>query len=95
MQVSEQELLHIAKLSDLKINENEIENYRLNLEDILNFAEVIKSAPVDELDETIDVNDNFNVFRKDEIKDFEDQDLLLENAPEKERRMFKIPKVIQ
>ncbi len=95
MQVSEQELLHIAKLSDLKINENEIENYRLNLEDILNFAEVIKSAPVDELDETIDVNDNFNVFRKDEIKDFEDQDLLLENAPEKERKMFKIPKVIQ
>ncbi len=95
MQVSEQELLHIAKLSDLKINENEIENYRLNLEDILNFAEVIKSAPVDELDETIDVNDNFNVFRKDEIKDFEDQDSLLENAPEKERRMFKIPKVIQ
>ncbi len=95
MQVSEQELLHIAKLSDLKINENEIENYRLNLEDILNFAEVIKSAPVDELDETIDVNDNFNVFRKDEIKDFEDQDSLLENAPEKERKMFKIPKVIQ
>lgn len=95
MQVSEQELLHIAKLSDLKINENEIENYRLNLEDILNFAEVIKSAPVDELDETIDVNDNFNVFRKDEIKDFEAQDSLLENAPEKERRMFKIPKVIQ
>ena len=95
MQVSEQELLHIAKLSDLKINENEIENYILNLEDILNFAEVIKSAPVDELDETIDVNDNFNVFRKDEIKDFEDQDSLLENAPEKERRMFKIPKVIQ
>ncbi len=95
MQVSEQELLHIAKLSDLKINENEIENYRLNLEDILNFAEVIKSAPVDELDETIDVNDNFNVFRKDEINDFEDQDSLLENAPEKERKMFKIPKVIQ
>lgn len=95
MQVSKQELLHIAKLSDLKINEDEIENYRLNLEDILNFAEVIKGAPVDELDETIDVNDNFNVFRKDEIKDFEDQDSLLENAPEKERRMFKIPKVIQ
>ena len=94
MQVSEQELLHIAKLSDLKINENEIENYRLNLEDILNFAEVIKSAPVDELDETIDVNDNFNVFRKDEIKVFEDNEALLQNAPSEEQHMFKIPKVI-
>ena len=27
MQVSKEELLHIVKLADLEINENEIENY--------------------------------------------------------------------
>ncbi len=95
MQVSREELLHIAKLSDLKIDENEIDNYRLNLEDILNFAEIVKNANVDGLDETIGANDSYNVFRKDEIKDFEDRDALLANAPEKERDMFKVPKVIQ
>lgn len=95
MQVSKEELLHIAKLSDLKISEDEVDNYRLNLEDILNFADIVKNANVDGLDETIGANDNYNVFREDEIKEFEDRDALLQNAPEKERDMFKVPKVIQ
>lgn len=95
MQVSNEELLHIAKLSDLKINDDELESYRANLEEILNFAEVVNSANVDGLDETIGANDNCNVFRKDEIKEFADRDALLTNAPEKDRDMFKIPKVIQ
>ena len=34
-------------------------------------------------------------FNEDEIVDFEDKEALLQNAPEKERNMFKIPKVIQ
>jgi aspartyl-tRNA(Asn)/glutamyl-tRNA(Gln) amidotransferase subunit C len=95
VQVSREELLHIAKLSDLKIKDDEIDNYRLNLEDILNFAEIVKNADVNGLDETIGANDNYNVFREDEIKEFEDRDALLQNAPEKERDMFKVPKVIQ
>lgn len=95
VQVSREELLHIAKLSDLKINDDEIDNYRLNLEDILNFAEIVKNANVDGLDETIGANDNYNVFREDVVKEFEDRDALMANAPEKERDMFKVPKVIQ
>lgn len=95
VQVSRDELLHIAKLSDLKINDDEIDNYRLNLEDILNFAEIVKNANVDGLDETIGANDNYNVFREDVVKEFEDRDALMANAPEKERDMFKVPKVIQ
>ena len=95
MQVSKEELLHIARLSDLKINDEEIDNYRLNLEDILNFADIVNNANVDGLDETIGANDNFNVFREDVVKEFEDREALLQNAPEKERDMFKIPKVIQ
>lgn len=95
MQVSREELLHIAKLSNLKIKDEEIDNYRLNLEDILNFADIVKNANVDELDETIGANDNFNVFREDVLKEFEDREALLANAPERERDMFKVPKVIQ
>ncbi len=95
MQVSREELLHIAKLSDLKINDEEIDNYRLNLEDILNFADIVKNADVSGFDETVGANDNYNVFRDDEIKEFENRDALMANAPEKERDMFKVPKVIQ
>jgi len=95
MNVSREEILHIAKLANLNLKEEEIETYLLHLQDILNFANIVNNAPVDGLQETIGANDNYNVFRKDEIINFEDNEALLQNAPEKERNMFKIPKVIQ
>ncbi|HJJ05848.1 MAG TPA: Asp-tRNA(Asn)/Glu-tRNA(Gln) amidotransferase subunit GatC [Clostridiaceae bacterium] len=94
MQVSKEEILHIAKLANLNLKEEEVNTYILHLQDILNFANIVNSAPVDGLDEAISANDNYNVFRKDEIKSFGDRDLLLQNAPEQERGMFKIPKVL-
>lgn len=95
MEVTREELLHIAKLANLSIKEEELDNYLNNLQNILNFANTINNASVEGLDETIGANDNYNVFRKDEINEFGDRDLLLQNAPEQERGMFKIPKVIQ
>ena len=66
MKVSKEEILHIAKLADLEIKEEEIEKYALNLQDILNFANTVNNAPVDGLDVTIGANEKKNVFRKDE-----------------------------
>ena len=94
MQVSKEEILHIANLANLNIEENEIENYLTNLQDILNFASIVNNAPVEGLDITIGANEAKNVFRKDEVKIFEDNQALLENAISKEQNMFKIPKVI-
>ncbi len=92
--VSKEELLHIAKLADLNIKEDELDNYLANLQDILNFANVVNNANTEGLGETIGENDKYNVFRKDEVKVFEDNKALLMNAKEEERNMFKIPKVI-
>jgi len=94
MVVSKEELLHIAKLANLNIHEDEIDKYIGNLEEILNFANVVNSANVDGVQETIAATELSNVFRKDEVVDFEDKDALLKNAPEQEDNMFKIPKVI-
>lgn len=94
MEVSREELLHIAKLADLNIKEDEIENYLANLQDILNFANIVNNAPTEGLDITIGANEESNVFRKDEIRVFEDNASLLQNAPAQEQNMFKIPKVI-
>lgn len=93
--VSKEELLHIANLADLNIKDEEIDSYLANLKDILNFAEIVNNAHTEGLQETIGENDKCNVFRKDEVKVFEDNKMLLQNAKEQERNMFKIPKVIQ
>lgn len=94
MKVSKEEILHIANLANLNLEENEVDNYLENLDEILNFAETVNNAPVDDLDITIAANEAKNVFRKDEVKIFEDNEALLQNAPEQEQHMFKIPKVI-
>ncbi len=94
MKVSKEELLHIANLASLNLKE-EIDTYLLHLQDILNFANIVSGAPVNEMEQSVSVNKNCNVFRKDEIKQFENMEALLQNAPEKEENMFKTPKVIQ
>ena len=94
MKVSKEELLHIADLADLNIKDEEVDNYLENLQNILNFADVINNAKTEGLEETIGANENCNVFRKDEVKNFENKEGLRQNAPEKERNMYKIPKVL-
>ena len=77
-----------------RIEEEEIDKYLLNLQDILNFANIVNKQDVSNLEITIGSNEAKNVFRKDEVKAFENTESLMENAPEKEQNMFKIPKVI-
>ena len=94
MQVEKEDVLHIAKLACLKLKEEEIEEYRKNLQDILNFANIVNGVNTENISETIGSTSNVNVFREDEVKTFEDEAALLQNAPEQDRHMFKIPKVL-
>ncbi len=94
MQVSSEEILHIAKLANLNLKEEEIEKYKKDLQDILNFANIVNNADVNGLTETIGANEACNVFRKDEIVQSSKREELLQNAEEQQNGMFKIPKVI-
>lgn len=94
MEIKKEEILHIAKLASLKIKDEEIEEYRKNLQDILNFANTINSVDTENIEGTNGATNNANVLREDEVEIFEDKDALMENAPEKSNNMFKIPKVI-
>ncbi len=94
MKVSKEEIMHIASLADLTLKENEIEKYIINLQEILNFANIVNRAPIDDIDESVTGIEEKNVFRKDEIKEFDNKQGLLQNAKEVQNGMFKIPKVI-
>ena len=61
MQVSKEEILHIANLARLDLNENEVDKYIENLQDILNFANIVNNAPVEGLDITIGANEAKNI----------------------------------
>lgn len=94
MQISKDEIIHIAKLANLNLTEDEIDKYTNDMEDILNFANTVNNVNTDNVDNNVGVSGNYNVFRKDEIEQFEDRDALLQNAPSQDDGMFQIPKVI-
>ena len=94
MQIEDKDVLHIAKVARLKLADNELESYKKNLQEILDFADTINHVNTDDIGETIGINENYNVFRKDEIVQDSDKDELLANAPSQDEGMFRIPKVI-
>ena len=94
MAITREEVEHIAKLACLNLSEAEKERYANDMTEILGFADLINSVNTDEVNETIAANENYNVFRKDEIVQTVDKESLLQNAPTQEDGMFQIPKVI-
>lgn len=88
------EIIRVAKLANLQLSDDEIQKYAKDMEDIVNFANTVNNVNTEGVDETIGITGNCNAFRKDEIKNFNDREALLKNAPEQEDGMFKIPKVI-
>lgn len=95
MSISKEEIIHIAKLASLNLSEKEIEGYTKDMQEILEFANTVNNVNTDDIKETIGANDNYNVFRKDEVKQIVSKEELLKNAPSQDDGMFRIPKVIQ
>ncbi len=94
MQISKDEIIHIAKLANLSLTEEEIDKYTNDMEEILTFANTVNNVNTDGIEDALGANGNYNVFRKDEIEEFGDRDALLQNAPSQDEGMFQIPKVI-
>ncbi len=94
MAISKEEVVHIAKLADLNLSEQEIDGYTKDMQEILEFANMINNVDTEGKSETIGANSNYNVFRKDEVVQFENKEILLQNAPSQDEGMFRIPKVI-
>ena len=95
MQIRKEEIIHISKLANLNLTEEEIEKYTNDMQDILAFANTINQVDTEGVDEKASLEEKYNVFRKDDVKVFKDRDDLLQNAPAQEDGMFRIPKVIK
>lgn len=94
MAISKEEIIHIAKLASLNLSEEEIEKYTGDMQEILEFANMINNVNTEGMNETVAANGKSNAFRKDEVVEFENREILLQNAPSQDEGMFRIPKVI-
>lgn len=91
--LTKEEVEHIAELAKVSISEDEKALFRDQLERILEYFKKIDELELEGVEPTTHVMDIFNVFREDVVKESLQPEDVLENAPEREGRYFKAPRV--
>lgn len=94
MEIKKEEIKHIADLSMLNLSETEIERYTEDMKELVNFANQISELDTEALEESAFALDATNVFRKDEIRESFDRELLLSNAPNSNGEAYSLPNVM-
>ena len=92
--ISSDEVKKVAQLARLELNENEIDQHAEHLEKILDYIQQLEKINTEKIACTTRALEAVNVFRKDEQKDYENSDELLDLAPSRENKFFKVPKII-
>ncbi len=94
MSVTRKDVEYIASLSKLKFEENELENFTHQLNDILAYVEKLNELDTENVMPLSHPVENNNVFREDELKPSITTEVALKNAPNKTEEFFRVPKVI-
>ena len=92
--ISGDEVKKVAQLARLELNESEIINHAAQLEKILDYINQLEKINTENIPCTTRAIEVINVFRKDEKIDYENYDELLDLAPSRENKFFKVPKII-
>ncbi|MBI2592138.1 Asp-tRNA(Asn)/Glu-tRNA(Gln) amidotransferase subunit GatC [Candidatus Saccharibacteria bacterium] len=93
--LSRDAVLKLAKLSRLKLTEEEIERFRQELSDILSYVEQLEKVNTRSLEPTYQVTGLKNVMRADQPIEYQAKPKeLLKNAPAVEKNQFKVQRVL-
>ena len=92
--ISSNEVKKVAQLARLELNESEIQKHAEQLENILGYIKQLEKINTDNIPCTTRAIEVVNVLRKDEKKEYQNPDDLLDLAPSRENKFFKVPKII-
>ena len=92
--ISKEEVLKIAKLAKLSVDDEEIELLTLDMSSIIDYADAIASAE-DEADEFDNINSIVNAFNEDIVLESYDRDEFLVNREGGENGYFVIRKSLR
>ena len=93
--ISSDEVKKVAQLARLELNVSEIQKHAEQLEKILDYINKLEKINTENIQCTTRAIEVINVLRKDEKKDYENSEDLLDLAPSREDKFFKVPKIIK
>lgn len=97
MKLSQEQIEHMARLARIELLEEEKEKFQKQLSAVLEYMEILNEIDTEKVEPTSQVTGLKNVFREDIVRacDEETRKLILENFPERDGRLLRVPAVFQ
>lgn len=95
MSIDNQDVVNIAHLARLKIDEEQVPKVAEQLSGIFQFVEQINALDTDNIEPMAHPIDATQRLRVDEVKESNQRDYFQKNAPEVEAGFYLVPKVIE
>jgi aspartyl-tRNA(Asn)/glutamyl-tRNA(Gln) amidotransferase subunit C len=94
-QISHDDVLYLAQLSNLQLTDDEVSTMQVDLQNIVGYIEQLSELDTTGVEPTYQVTDLENVWRDDVIDTYGlGHEELLKLAPEQEANQIKVPKVL-
>ena len=95
MSITREDVLHLAELSSISLDESQIEPLIKDLDNIVNYFSQLDELNTENVEPTYQCFDMQNVWREDNIVDFEaKREDLLALTTESEDNQIEVPKVL-
>lgn len=95
MQISKEQIKHVATLAKLKLTEAEVEELTTQMSSIVSFVDKLNEIDVSRLSPTSHPAQLFNRMRSDEVKESMNIGDALKNAPDSNLGMFRVPGIFE
>ena len=95
MKITKDEVLYVADLARLDLDESAIEKFAGQIGTILDYVDKLNEVDTEGIRPTSHAISLTNAFREDEPKEHLERDQALANAPQKEEGAFVVPKIIE
>lgn len=93
--ISLQEVEHVARLARLELSGAEKERMRRELDGILSYIDKLRALDTTGVEPTSHAVPLTNVLRDDVEKPSLPRDEMLANAPDRNRELFRVPRIIE
>ncbi|HMR55271.1 MAG TPA: Asp-tRNA(Asn)/Glu-tRNA(Gln) amidotransferase subunit GatC [Candidatus Doudnabacteria bacterium] len=89
-----EEVKKVAQLARIELREGEVEKFQKDLSSILDYVDELKSLDTEGLEIVASVTGLENVQRQDKAVVAENQDEIMNNAPERKDKYYKVKSIL-
>ena len=92
--ISREDVLHLAQLARLAVDEAEVDRFSGQLSDIVSYMDVLNTIDTDNVAPLYTTAEHVLRMREDESQHIRTREQVLSNSPEKNDEFFVVPRIV-